>query len=263
MLVDTHCHLNFKAFNSDWREVAQRAFDAGVKGIINVGSNYDTSVRVVELARQYYGGKIDDGKLYAAVGLHPIHVADEDFSIGAYKELAQDPTVVAIGETGLDLFHNPHTLDRQKDVLIEYLALASELNKPVIIHNRQAGAEVLEVINAVNNLPRGVMHFFSEDWAYAQKLLELGFYLSFTGAITLGSIGADTIEVIKKVPLDRVMIETDAPYVVPQRYKDKHITRNEPAFVAEVAHRLAEIKKVEVDEIARLTTQNAIELFGF
>lgn len=262
MLIDTHCHLNFKPFKSDWESVANLAFGADVRGIINVGSNIDTSARAVEMARGYRDRKLSDGKLYAAVGLHPIHVGDEDFDIGKYRKLASDPTVVAIGETGLDLFHSPKSLDQQKEVLIEFLSLAREVDKPIIIHNRQAGAEILEVLDATENLPRGVMHFFSEDWAYAQKLLELGYYLSFTGAITLDNIGADTVEVIKKVPLDRIMVETDAPYVVPRHQKDQGIKRNEPAFVVEVAERIAKIRGISIEKVANQTTQNAIVLFG-
>src|SRR3990167_9693075 len=223
MLIDTHCHLNFKAFKSDWREVAQRAFNADVKGIINVGSNYSTSVRAVEVARQYRDRKLNEGKLFAAVGLHPIHVGDEDFNIGKYLKLAQDSSVVAIGETGLDLFHTPSSVERQKEVFRQLLSLAGQIDKPIIIHNRQAGKEVLEVLSSVKKLPRGVMHFFSEDWAYAQKLLDMGIYISFTGAITLDNIGTDTMEVIKKAPLDRIMIETDAPYVVPRKQKSEDI----------------------------------------
>ena len=272
MLIDTHCHLNFQAFDTDWREAAQRAFDAGVKGIVNVGSNYSTSVRAVELARQYLDRKLEKGKLFAAVGLHPIHVSaltktssrdrgDEKFDVNKYKKLALDPTVVAIGETGLDLYHNPSMLKEQKEMFRQLLSLAEEIEKPIIIHNRQAGAEILGVLRDANK-PRGVMHFFSEDWAYAQKLLELGYYISFTGATTLDNIGATAVEVIKKAPLDRIMIETDAPYVVPRRYKDANIKRNEPAYVAEVARRIAEIRGMDPAEVARLTTQNAITLFG-
>ena len=273
MFVDTHCHLNFKAFDADWRSAAERAFDVNVKGIVNVGSNYSTSVRAVELARQYRDGKLDNGKLFAAVGLHPIHVSalaktpsrdrgDEDFRIDEYKKLAQDPSVVAIGETGLDLFHTPDSVERQKEVFQQLLFLAGQIDKPVIIHNRQAGKEVIEVLASAKKPARGVMHFFSEDWAYAQKLLDMGLYLSFTGAITLDSIGTDTIEVLKKMPLERIMIETDAPYVVPRKQKSEDIKRNEPAFVVEVAARIAEIRGIGIAEVARLTTQNAINLFG-
>ena len=273
MFVDTHCHLNFKAFDADWRSAAERAFDVNVKGIVNVGSNYSTSVRAVELARQYRDGKLDNGKLFAAVGLHPIHVSalaktpsrdrgDEDFRIDEYKKLAQDPSVVAIGETGLDLFHTPDSVERQKEVFQQLLFLPGQIDKPVIIHNRQAGKEVLEVLASAEKPTRGVMHFFSEDWAYAQKLFELGFYISFTAAVTLNNVSASTVEVIKKAPLGRIMIETDAPYVVPRLQKNKGIKRNEPTFVTEVAKRIAEIRGIDTAEVARLTTQSAIDLFG-
>lgn len=262
MLIDTHCHLNFKAFHNDWQEIAQRAFNTDVKGIINAGSNYDTSVRAIELAQQYALSKLADGKLFAAVGLHPIHVGDEDFNANKYRELVKNSSAIAIGETGLDLFHSPQTLGQQKEVFKDFLTLASEVNKPIIVHNRAAGDEIMKILGEARNLPRGVMHFFSEDWVYAQKLFDLGFYISFTGAITLNNISAHTVEVIKKAPLDRMMIETDAPYVVPRRQKNKDIKRNEPAFVIEVAQRIAEIRSINIDDVARQTIQNAIDLFG-
>jgi TatD DNase family protein len=285
MLIDTHCHLNFKAFNADWQEAVQRAFDDDVRGIINVGSNYSTSCRAIEIARTYNdtlrashdaeigvsreatdssraARTIKQGKLYAAIGLHPVHVNDEELDIKKYEELASDSCVVAIGETGIDLFHNPNTIDQQKTVFKQFLELAYRSQRAIVIHNRAAGREIMEILDNTKNLPRGVMHFFSEDWSYAQKLFNLGFYISFTGVITLNSISAKTIEVIKKAPLDRIMIETDAPYVVPRRYKNKKIKRNEPAFVTEVAHRIAEIKNINVAEVAHRTTQTAIKLFG-
>jgi len=262
MLIDTHCHLNFKAFNDDWQETAQRAFDNGVRGIVNIGSNYETSVKAVKLASAYRGKSLADGKLYAAIGLHPIHVSDEEFDVGQYEKLIADPYAVAVGETGLDLFHNPEDLGKQKDVFRQFLDLAYRSQRAVVIHNRAAGGEIMKILESIPSLPRGVMHFFSEDWQYAKKLFDLGFYISFTGAITLSNVDAKTIEVIKKAPLDKIMIETDAPYVVPHKQKNKKIKRNEPAFVTEVAARIAEIKNIGIDEVAARTTQTAIELFG-
>jgi len=284
-MIDSHCHLNFKAFKNDWQQVAERAFNSGVKGIINIGSQLETSKKAVKIARQYQDHIIEDGKLLTAIGLHPIHVADEEFDISKYEDLIKqchceeqsdvailsslnlkpltlNSCVVAIGETGIDLYHNPENINAQREVFIESIDLANKNKLPVIIHNRQAGEEILEVIE--NHQPRygGVMHFFSENWQYAQKLFDLNILISFTGAITLNNVDDKTIEVINKAPLDKILIETDAPYVVPRRQKNKKIKRNEPAFVVEVAQKIAEIKNIDLAEVESQTTQNTIDLFS-
>jgi len=279
-MIDSHCHLNFKAFRNDWREVAGRAFSGGVNGIINVGSNLETSHRAIRLS------KILTGKLFASIALHPIHVANERFDIGSYENLITDSChpdreqrvegslstlnflpstfnsrVIAIGETGIDLYHAPENLEAQRAVFIQLIDLANKYHLPVIVHNRNAGAEVLEVLR--NHKPQygGVVHFFSEDWEYAQQLFDIGIIISFTGAITLNNIRSDTIEVIKKAPLNKILIETDSPFVVPEPMKSQGVTRNEPRFVCEVAKKIAEIKKISVDDVASVTTQNTTNLF--
>lgn len=288
-MIDSHCHLNFKAFNNDWQQVAERAFAGGVKGIVNVGSNLETSQRAVEISNNFPLNKGEHKgvlpNLYAAIGLHPIHVADEEFDISKYEDLIKqchceeqsdvailsslnfkpltlNSCVVAIGETGIDLYHNSKNIDQQREVFIESIYLANINKLPVIIHNRQAGEEILEVLE--NHQPRygGVMHFFSENFEYAQKLFDMGILISFTGAITLNNVDDITIEVIKKAPLDKILIETDAPYVVPRRQKNKKIKRNEPAFVVEVAQKIAEIKNIDLAEVESQTTQNTIDLFN-
>lgn len=293
--IDSHCHLNFKAFKNDWHEVAERAFCGGVKGIINVGSNYETSHRAIEIASQSF--PLDKGelkgvlpRLYASIGLHPIHVNDEEFNTLKFEQLICHPEsrrepfgsnegsdltptshqslvtnhspVVAIGETGIDLYHDSNTLVKQQEVFIKSIDLANKHYLPVIVHNRNAGAEVLNIL--LFNRPRygGVMHFFSEDWDYAQKIFDLGLIISFTGAITLKNIDNKTIDVIKKAPLCKIMVETDAPYVVPEPMKSNGTKRNEPAFVAEVAKKIAEIKNIDIDKVASQTTKNTIELFS-
>lgn len=262
MYIDSHCHLNFNVFNEDWQEAAQRAFDSDVKGIVNVGSNLKTSKKAIEIARIHSRNKLQDGKLFAAVALHPVHVDDETFDIEKYEELANNDSVVAIGETGIDLYHDQSTLEKQKEVFAASISLANKRQLPVIIHNRNAKNEVLSILQS--DIPKhgGVIHCFSEDWEYAKKILDLGLNISFTATVTLNNIGQEVLDVVKKTPLNRMLIETDSPYIIPKRQKNKKIKRNEPAFVIEVAERIADIKNISVDEVARQTTQNAMELFG-
>lgn len=260
MYIDSHAHLNFNAFDGDWQAVAERAFDTGVLGIINVGSQYNVSVKAVDMADEFIRQKLVNGKLYAAVGQHPIHAMDELFKYDDYLALAQKKSVVAIGETGLDLYYDPSTLDAQKKLFISHIQLAKAVSKPLIIHNRLAGQEVLNLVREYK-VSKGVIHFFSENWAMAEQFLDLGLHLSFTGAITLDNVDDYTIEVIRKMPLDRIMIETDSPYVVPMKYKAEKVKRNEPAYVVEVAQKIAQIRGLDIEKVAKATTHNAVKLF--
>lgn len=276
-MIDSHCHLNFKAFSDDWREVAQRAFLGGVEAIINVGSNLETSKKAIEIAsllpeRGYPRVEGPSLHLFATIALHPIHISDEDFDINKYESLlfttpltsnslTSNSPIRAIGETGIDLYHSPDNLSAQREAFIQFINLANKHHLPVIVHNRNAGEEVLSILRSHPPRYGGVMHFFSEDWDYAQKLFDLDLLISFTGAITLGNVDAKTIDVIKKAPLDKVMIETDAPFVVPEPMKSQGVKRNEPLFVAEVARRIAEIKKVDISKVASQTTKNTKNLF--
>lgn len=271
LLIDTHCHLNFKAFDRDYRQAIDQAFTADVRGIINVGSQLQTSRRAVKLVKDYsyesVGGKITSknirsGKLYAAVGLHPIHVGDEEFSLSEYHKLALLPEVVAIGETGLDRYHKNSNLALQREVFLKHIKLANQVGKPLIIHNRDAGREIYSILMSESLLPGGVMHYFSEDWRYAQSMLEMGFYLSFTGFVTWIGRRSKTYEVIQRAPLERIMIETDAPYVVPEPYKSQGIKKNEPAYVVEVARAIAKIRGIRITSVIAQSTKNAIKLFG-
>ena len=168
MLIDTHSHLNFKAFKNDYAQAIERAFSAEVKKIIIPSSNLETSKKAVKIAKEYEN-------IYAAVGLHPIHVKDESFNEVELLKLAKSKKVIAIGETGLDYYHDKGSGELQKEVFSKHLKLASRLNLPVIIHCREAGDDILSILTGQNPLPRGVFHCFSENWSYAQILLEMGF----------------------------------------------------------------------------------------
>lgn len=300
-LLDVHAHVNFNAFKEDADVVIRRALDSGV-GMILVGSQIGTSRRAVKFAQRYPEG------VYAAVGLHPIHLAEgywdhkeigapygvisgfiarkEEFDYDVYKTLGQDKKVVAIGECGLDYYRvnlgvglprgspTPQdTKNLQQETFRQHIQLARELKKPLMVHCRPSGlvhgkqppgTSLVDAYDGVLEILKeekadeigGDIHFFAGDWITAQKFLDFGFYLSFTGVITFTK---QYDEVLKNVPLDRIMIETDAPYVAPTPYRGK---RNEPLYVAEVAKRIAEIKGISYDEVANTTTENARRLFG-
>ncbi len=266
-LIDIHSHLNFAAFDQDREAVIQRALDAGV-WMINVGTQQDTSLKAVEIARQYKEG------VYAAIGLHPIHTEkshydseelgggagfssrEEKFDREFYKKLAEDPKVVAIGECGLDYYRlNAGRKEKQKAAFIRQIELAIEVDKPLMIHCREAYDEVFEILREYPNI-RANLHFFAADWQIAKKFLDLGFYLSFTGVVTFAR---QYDEVLEKMPLDRLMIETDAPYVAPASRRGQ---RNEPLYVEEIAKKIAVLRKVSFEKIAEITFQNTKRFFN-
>ena len=247
MLIDTHAHVNFNVYKDDADKVVRRSLDGGVF-MINVGSQYNTSERAVEMAEKYEKG------IYAAVGLHPIHVLDEEFDYEKYKTLAGSQKVVAIGETGLD-YKSEYVAfkEKQKEVFLKQLALAEELNLPVIFHCRSAHDEMIEILKNQPGL-RGVIHCFTGNQEQAQKYLEMGFYLGLNGIIF--KLNLD--EAIRKIPLDKILVETDCPYLTPLPMTG----RNEPLYVKYVAEKVAEIKNLSYEEIANITTQNAKKLFN-
>lgn len=258
MFIDTHAHLNFNAFRDDYKEAIKKAFDSNVKGIINVGSNFETSEKAIQIANEFANQSQNDYfGVWAAAGLHPIHVKDENFNYNKYLELAKNPSVVAIGEMGIDLYHDKTTVDAQRDVFEKSLRIANHVRKPVILHCREGEEEMRAWLIGERNLPEGVFHCFAGDIDFANFVLDLGFLISFTGIITFTK-NPKTLEVIKNVPIDKIMIETDCPYLAPEPYRGK---RNEPAYVVEVAKKIAEIKNISLSEVENQTTKNAKALF--
>jgi TatD DNase family protein len=254
-LVDTHCHLDFERFDADRDAVVARAADAGVDRIIVPAISLDNCPAVLALADQYPG-------VYAAVGVHPNATAEWQADwLEAIRVLAQHPKVVAIGEIGLDYYWDKSPPAVQQTALTAQLALAAELDLPAIIHNRDAGADALRLLAASPLAGRarpGVLHSFSADWATAQAALDLGFYLGFTGPVTFKQ--ADELRAIAaRVPLDRILVETDAPFLAPQARRGR---RNEPAYVTYVAERLAALRGMATAVFAAHTTANAERLFG-
>ena len=251
MFIDTHAHLQLSHFDADRDEMIQRAFDAGVEKIIVVSTDVASSRQSLDLAERFAG-------LYAAVGIHPTDCAaatENDFAL--ITALARHPKVVAIGEIGMDFYWKPFSLEAQQRAFVRQLHLARELNKPVIIHNREAGAAILQILrDAGINTLSGVFHCFSENVDYAQQVLALGCHISFTGNLTYKKSLLPDVAV--NVPLEKIMLETDAPFMAPVPHRGQ---RNEPAYTVPIAAKLAEIKKIPLVEVARQTTANAVRLF--
>lgn len=274
---DVHTHIQFTAFKDDQDAVIQRALDAGV-WMINVGTQRDTSKAAIETAHRYPEG------VHATVGLHPIHTEKsyhdpqeletfsysqeyenvgfvsrgEEFDYEYYKKLAADSKVVAIGECGLDYYRlGEETKQKQKAAFLKQIELAQEVKKPLMIHCRNAFADVINILQSTTyKLQPSIVHFFTGTIEDAKKLLDLDFFFSFGGVVTFAR---DYDEMVKFIPLDRILLETDAPYVAPVPYRGK---RNEPAYIVEVAKKVAELKGVEVERIEKAAVTNTRRLFG-
>jgi TatD DNase family protein len=251
MTIDTHAHLEMGAFDGDREAVLERAAAAGLTAIITVGTTLPDGEKAVALARRYRS-------VYAAVGIHPHEVKGIDASTyDALRLVAREKKVVAIGEIGLDFFYDHSPRDVQLRRFAEQLDLAEELNLPVIIHDRDAHAETLGLLRQRKGRLRGALHCFSGDVAMARECVALGFHLSVAGPVTYPK--ADQLRAVaREIPLERLLIETDAPYLAPQLHRGK---RNEPAYVVETARRLAEIRGMPAGELERLTAANARRLF--
>ncbi|RAP73325.1 TatD family hydrolase [Paenibacillus montanisoli] len=253
MLIDTHTHLDSHKFDEDRAEVIERAQAAGVHKLINIGFNRETIPTTMALAEQY-------SFIYAAVGWHPVDSIDmrpEDLDWIA--SLCDHPKVVAIGEIGLDYHWDTSPKDVQQRVFREQIALAKSKRMPIVIHNRDAHEDVVRVLREEEAKEvGGVMHCFSGSWETAKQCLDMNFYISFGGPLTFQNARVPK-EVLARVPLDRLLIETDAPYLAPHPHRGK---RNESSFVRLVANTIAELTGKSLDEIGRITTENAMRCFG-
>jgi TatD DNase family protein len=255
-LIDTHAHLDDPRFAEDLPAVLDRAAAAGVVRVLTIGIDLATSSAALALTAQY------PERLAAVVGIQPNHAAEA--APGDFDEIARlaaDPLVVAVGETGLDRYWDRAPFPLQEEYFIRHLALAHRLGKPVVIHCRDAGPDVVRVLWAEferHGPVRGVMHSFTGDAETARECLDLGLHLSFAGMLTYKT-AADLREAARLVPPDRLLVETDSPYLAPVPVRGK---RNEPAFVAHTAACLAGLVGLTVEELAAVTTRNARELFG-
>ena len=274
--IDCHTHVNFAAFDEDREEVIARTLENDT-WMINVGTQKDTSQSAVELANRYEKG------VYAIVGIHPIHTGEsfhdvdelgsnggdtngfnsrgEEFDSDFYKNLAQDEKVVGIGETGLDYFRlEKGSREKQQEIFIKHIELANSVNKPLMLHIRPSREDTdsykdaLKILKEYAKVP-GDAHFFAGSVEDAKKFLDIGYFVSFTGVITFTS---DYDEVIRYMPLESILSETDAPYVAPVPHRGK---RNEPIFVQEVVKRIAEIKDLPLEKVKEQMIENAFKFF--
>lgn len=251
MFIDTHCHLDFPEFDRDRDEVIKRAKCDGIDYIVNIGSSLEGSKKSVELSRTY-------DFIYATVGIHP-HEADRcDKKIqDVLKELARHDKVIAIGEIGLDYYKNYSQAENQKSLFLSLISLAKDSNLPLVVHTRQAEAETLKILKDAMPI-RAVVHCFSGDEAFLKDCLDLGFLISFTCNITYKK-AENLRHLVKLTPLDRLLLETDAPYLPPEGFRGK---RNEPVYVKLLAEEISRIKNTNIEEVARVTTENAKNFFG-
>jgi TatD DNase family protein len=254
MLVDSHCHL-------DHLDVADREggleavlADAHARGItkfLSVAVDLATSASLVDLTALY-------NNIFSSVGVHPLQKVEQPVpTVDQLLALAEAPNVVAIGETGLDNFYSADTYQWQRDSFINHLKASQQCNKPIIIHTREARDETIALLRQYPLQAGGVMHCFTETWEMAAAALELGFYISFSGIVTFNS-ASDLREVVRQVPLDRLLVETDSPWLAPVPHRGK---QNEPQYVLEVAQCVAELKGVSLEQLAEITTQNFHRLF--
>jgi len=252
MLVDTHAHLQDEAYH-DMKAVLKRAADNSVEKVVCIGYDYESSVEALNLARKYK-------EIFAVIGIHP-HDAKElnDNILTKLYDLGRDPKVVAIGEIGLDYFRNLSPKEMQQKAFLAQLKLAKELNKPIVIHDRDAHKEVLDILKTEKGAANGgIMHCYSGHLPLAIELMKLGFHISFAGPITFKN-AKKAHEVAAKIPLNRLLIETDCPYLTPEPYRGKV---NEPANVLLVAEKIAELRQESLEVIAYQTTLNAYRVFN-
>ena len=257
MIIDTHCHLNFPDFNKDRADIMKRSADANVRAFVTVATGPDEWQRCLDLCEGH-------PQIRVALGVHPNEAGIYTPQVGdELKSLAEkDSRVVAIGETGLDFFRENAPRDKQHESFIRHLEISVELDKPFILHCRAAEAEMLEVLSAFqknSGAPlRGVWHCFTSTTAFAARAMELGLYFGLGGIVTYPKAG-DLRAAVATLPADRILLETDCPFLPPQPWRGQ---RNEPAYLTRVVETLAEVCKASGDEIQRATTENARRLFG-
>ncbi len=254
MLIDSHCHLdrvNLKPYAKDFDRFMQETRDSGVGHMLCVSIDLETYPKMHALVADYPAVSV-------SVGVHPNEAKRRDPDVDELIELAADPRNVAIGETGLDYFRSEGDLDWQRNRFRRHIAAARRCGKPLIIHTRDAREDTLRILREENAAEvGGVMHCFSEDWDMAAQAMDMGFYISFSGIVTFAN--ADALrEVAKRVPLERLLIETDCPYLTPVPHRGRP---NEPRYVRHVAEAIAELREMPVDELIAVTGENFFRLF--
>ena len=251
-MIDTHCHINFPQYDEDRSELIERAVAAGVDTMIIPGTTLETCASAIALAEQYEN-------IYAAAGIHPTDVSDVDEeTFLAIDTLLDHPKVVALGEVGMDFYHDATLQDKQRECMERFVDMACVKKKPLIIHNRDSEDAMSAFLESVTLYSKpGVFHCFAGNQDFAKIVLDHGFYISFTGIVTFKN-AKELQAVAEYVPLDRILLETDSPYLTPQPFRGR---RNEPAYTQYVGEKIAELKGISVEEVDRVTTDNARSLF--
>ena len=249
-VIDTHAHYDDSAFDSDRYELLNDILETSVEKIITIGCSLESSRNAIEIAEKY-------NSVYASVGIHPSDCMGlpENY-IDTLSEMSNNKKVVAIGEIGLDYHYDGYDRDAQIDCFIKQLELAEKLSLPVIIHSREATADTMDILRKYK--PRGVVHCFSGSVETAREIINLGMMISFTGVLTFKN-SKKAVEACKEIPLERLMLETDSPYMAPVPHRGE---RNNSSYVYHVAEKLAEIKNMDVEEIINICNNNAINFFG-
>lgn len=251
MLIDSHAHLDMEEFEADLGEVLKRAMESGVREIVSIGIDLNSSAKALELAWKY-------DFIHSTVGYHPHHADQVDGGVlKDLADLARDPKVVAWGEIGLDFFRRLSPPQSQIEAFERQLDMAGELGLPVIIHDRDAHEQLYEILRKKRAPLKGVIHCFSGDYALARLFIDMGFYISIPGTVTYKK-AVRVQDVAARIPLDRLLVETDAPYLAPVPHRGK---RNEPAFVTYTAREIARLRNMDFEELALATSQNARTLF--
>lgn len=252
MLFDTHVHLNARQFKEDVEEVIARAYNNGVKQMVVVGFDDETIPLAIDIAEKHEN-------IYAAVGWHPVDAIDyKEDHLGMLEKLSDHEKVVALGEMGLDYHWDTSPKDVQENVFRKQIQLARRVHMPIIIHNREATSDVIRILQDENAKDiGGIMHCFSGNITEMKACLDMNFYISLGGPVTFKN-AKEVKELAKLIPLDRLLIETDAPYLAPHPYRGK---RNEPAYVTLVAEQIATLREMEYEELCHITTENAKEVF--
>ncbi|MBW2064834.1 MAG: TatD family hydrolase [Deltaproteobacteria bacterium] len=252
MLIDTHAHLDMEDYEEDLDEVLGNSLAAGVAGVITIGIDVESSLRALELAGRYEW-------IYCSIGFHPHNAGDLTPEVLLRLcELAKEAKVVAWGEIGLDFFRKYSPLEQQVQAFSSQLDRAVEHGLPVIIHSREANDQVLEIVSRKGRNQKGVMHCFSGDYDMAMRFIELGYFISIPGVVTYPN-AHNVREVAKKVPIEYLLLETDAPFLAPIPKRGR---RNEPQFLVYTARKVAEIREMDFQDLVRFTTENARRLFS-
>ena len=253
-LIDTHAHLDFDDYNKDRKEVLNRARETGVEKIVNIGADLEGSQRTVKLAEKY-------DYVYGTVGIHP-HEADtvNQESLAEIIKLAASPKVKAIGECGLDFYYDNSPREIQKEAFKKQLNLALEIELPVVVHSRKAAAETLKILDQTADFTDNlIFHCYAYGTEKIEEIISRDYYVAFGGLITFNN--AQPIrDALKKMPLDRILLETDAPYLTPEPHRGK---RNEPAYLEHILKKAAEIKGISLEEMGKITSENAERIYNF